>query len=84
MAKKLFVGGINFNSTEDTIKEVFARYGEIISFRLIRDRVTGKSKGFAFITFRENEDADRAMLELNGTDVDGRMIGVKLALDKKT
>ena len=80
--KKLFVGGINFNTTEDILKECFSKFGEVTQLRLIRDRETGKSKGFAFVTFNNIEDADKAKLELDGSDLDGRIIGAKDARER--
>ncbi len=80
--KKLFVGGINFNTTEDTLKKAFDYFGEIIKLRLIRDRETGKSKGFAFIVYKDEADADKAKQNMNGVILDDRTIGVKDAKDK--
>lgn len=81
--KKLFVGGINFNTTEDVIKNHFSKYGNISQLRLIRDHQTGKSRGFAFITFENDVDADNAKAELDGSHFDGRIIGVKDAREKR-
>jgi cold-inducible RNA-binding protein len=80
--KKLFVGGINFNTTEDVLKEAFSYFGKIVKLRLIRDRETGKSRGFAFIVFLNESDAEKAKNAMNGVELDGRMIGVKDAKDK--
>ncbi len=80
--KKLFVGGINFNTTEDILKDHFSQFGEVTQLRLIRDRETGKSKGFAFITFANIEDAEKAKVTLDGSDLEGRMIGVKDARER--
>ena len=81
--EKLFVGGINYNTTEDTIKELFSKYGKIIDLKLIRDRITGKSKGFAFITFELASEAFEARMGLNGFELEGRNIGVKKARKKE-
>lgn len=80
--KKLFVGGISFNATEDMLKAKFGNYGDIVQLRLIRCRETGKSKGYAFITFANADDADKAKEELNGSSFDNRYIGVKDAFEK--
>ena len=80
--KKLFIGGINFNTTEDMLKECFSKYGEVTQLRLIRDRETGKSRGFAFVTFSDVECADKARQGLDGSIFDGRLVGVKDARDK--
>lgn len=79
--KKLFVGGINFNTTEDILKEHFSKFGEVTQLILIRDRETGKSKGFAFITFKNSEDAEKAKT-LDGSNLEGRLIGVKDARER--
>ena len=81
--KKLFVGGINFNTTEDILKDKFSEFGKVTQLRLIRDHTTGKSKGFAFITFENEVEANKAKDELDGSDFDGRMIGIKDAREKQ-
>lgn len=80
---KLFVGGINYNSTEDLIYQAFSAYGKILQLRLIRDRITGMSKGYAFITYDNAESVQNAISEMNGKKLDGRFIGVKQAIDKQ-
>lgn len=79
MAKKLYVGNLSFDTTESDLEALFAQHGEVQSCKLITDRETGRSKGFAFI---EMENADQAMQELNGKEVDGRALKVNEAQDK--
>lgn len=80
---KLFVGGINFNTTEDTLKELFSKYGKVIKLRLIRDRETGKSKGFCFVEYDSCDSAFNAKMALNGFSLEGRNIGIKWAVEKQ-
>ena len=80
---KLFIGGINYNTTEDLLQQSFSHFGRVVQLRLIRDRNTGMSKGFAFLTFDCHTSAYTALMEMNGKKLDGRFIGVKWAVDKK-
>ncbi len=79
---KLFVGNLPFSITEEKLKEIFEQYGEIKSLKLITDRETGKSRGFAFVEFTDKESGNKAIKEYNGTTLDGRSIVVKVANDK--
>ena len=82
MGKKLFVGGLSFNTTDDGLREGFARFGEITEAKVITDRDTGRSRGFGFVTFTDEQAAQKAIAELNGTEFDGRNIKVNEAEDK--
>jgi RNA recognition motif-containing protein len=75
---KLFVGSLPWSINNDTLKELFAQYGEITEAIVINDRDTGRSKGFGFVTFTNEADAQKA-LEMNGKEVDGRPIVVNIA-----
>lgn len=75
----LFVGNFSWNLNEEDMREVFAPYGEIESVRLITDKFSGRSKGFGFVKFVNEEDAEKALEELNGKEVDGREIVVNVA-----
>lgn len=77
--KKLFVGNLPFSMTEEQITELFAQYGEIASVKLIIDKMTGRSRGFAFVTFASEEDAQKALEALNGMEVEGRPLIVTIA-----
>lgn len=79
MAKKLYVGNLSYNVTEDSLKEVFAAMGEVQSVRIITDAATGRSKGFGFVEMAADEDADKAIAALNGTAVLDRTINVSEA-----
>lgn len=80
---KLFVGNLPFSITEEKIKEIFEQYGEITSLKLITDRETGRSRGFAFVEFADKDSAEKAIKEYNGQNLEGRSIVVKEANDKK-
>jgi cold-inducible RNA-binding protein len=82
MGKKLFVGGLSFNTTDDGLREGFARFGEITEAKVISDRDTGRSRGFGFVTFAEEEAAQKAIADLNGSELDGRTIKVNEAEDR--
>ena len=83
MSNKLFVGGLAYSTTEIELVDEMRKYGTIVSSRLILDPHTGKSKGFAFITFSNKEEAQSAMESLDGKEFGGRVIGVKPAIDKR-
>jgi heterogeneous nuclear ribonucleoprotein A1/A3 len=82
---KVFVGGLNYDTTEAGLKAFFEDHisegNSIINMRIVRNHETGKSRGFAFVTFMSAEQKDKA-LELDGEKLDGRFIGVKPAVDK--
>jgi RNA recognition motif-containing protein len=82
MPKKLFVGGLSWNTTDETLHAAFARFGEVTEAKVITDRDTGRSRGFGFVTFNDPEQASAAISAMNGTDLDGRTIKVNEALDK--
>jgi cold-inducible RNA-binding protein len=82
MAKKLFVGGLSWNTTESGLREAFERFGELDEVTIITDRETGRSRGFGFVTFIEDGAATRAVEELDGTELDGRRITVNEARSK--
>ncbi|XP_041912677.1 cold inducible RNA binding protein b isoform X2 [Alosa pseudoharengus] len=73
---KLFVGGLSYDTNEQSLEEAFSKYGTISKVDVIRDRETDRSRGFGFVTFENPEDAKDAMFAMNGKSVDGRMIRV--------
>jgi cold-inducible RNA-binding protein len=79
MSKKLFVGGLAWATTDNTLRDAFARHGEITDCKVVTDRDTGRSRGFGFVTFAEAADADSAVNALEGSDLDGRTIRVNEA-----
>ena len=83
MPKKVYIGGLEMDVTSDELKEVFEEFGEIIESRVIKDRYTKQSRGFAFITFKREEDADKAIAEADGGELDGVPIRVREAKERK-
>ena len=79
MAQKLFVGGLPFSVNDNELEEMFAQYGSVASAKVITDRETGRSKGFGFVEFQEDDDAKKAVQELDGSEVGGRKIAVNEA-----
>jgi RNA recognition motif-containing protein len=82
MAQKLFVGGLAFNTTEEGLQTFFARVGDVISAAIVTDRDTGHSRGFGFVEMTSMENAERAVADLNGRELDGRSLKVELAKPK--
>jgi len=70
MAKRVYVGNLNYQTTEDTLRALFAEHGEVESTSLVTDRYSGRSRGFAFIEMATDEGAEAAIAELNGKTVD--------------
>ncbi len=79
MAKKLYVGSLPYSVTETQLRELFEPFGGVESVRLISDKFTGRSKGFGFVEYADNEAADKAIAEMNGKDVEGRTLVVNEA-----
>ncbi len=79
MAKKLYVGNLSYNISEEELKNVFTPIGEVASCKIITDAGTGRSKGFGFVEMTNDEDADKAIAALNGTMVMDRALNVSEA-----
>lgn len=79
MNSKLFVGNLSFNTTEIELQDMFGAAGSVTDVNLITDRMSGRSKGFAFITMGTPEEAQNAINTLNGKDVNGRAMNVSEA-----
>ena len=80
---KLYVGNLSFESTENDLQDLFEQHGQVSEVRLMMDRMTGKSRGFAFVTMSTEEEATKAIEGLNGKDVDGRKLQVNVARPKE-
>lgn len=80
---KLFVGGLPFATTDDELKELFAAHGTVASATVVRDRESGRSKGFGFVEFENDEEGKKAQEALTGTEVGGRTITVDVARPKE-
>ena len=76
MAKKLYVGGLPYSTTDDQLKEMFAQAGTVESATIIMDRVSGRSKGFGFVEMSSEEEAAKAIEMFNGKDMEGRNLNV--------
>jgi len=76
MTKKLYVGNISFNATEQDIRDLFSEYGEIESLKIITDKFTGQSRGFGFIEMETEQDAQKAFSALNGKEFMGKTLTV--------
>lgn len=76
MAKKLYVGGLPYSTTEDGLKEMFAACGTVESAIIIMDKMSGRSKGFGFVEMSTEEEAAKAIETMNGKDIEGRTLAV--------
>ncbi|OGM06603.1 RNA-binding protein [Candidatus Woesebacteria bacterium RIFCSPHIGHO2_12_FULL_42_9] len=79
MAKRLFIGGLSYTTTSEELKELFSKIGEVTAADVITDKFTNQGKGFAFVEFADDANADKAIKELNGTEFGGRKIVVNEA-----
>ena len=79
MAKKLYVGGISYSTSDSALKDAFAQVGEVTSATIIMDKMTGRSKGFGFVEMANDADADKAIEKWNGQELDGRKLTVNEA-----
>jgi len=77
--KKLFVGGLNFKTTEETLAEAFAKAGKVLSAVVIMDRLTNRSKGFGFVEMEDDDAAEIAIAMYNNQELDGRRVVVNEA-----
>ena len=84
MAKKLYVGGLSWNTTDESLREAFSKHGEVSEVAVIKDRDTGRSRGFGFVTMADEAGTKAAMAALNETDLDGRTIKVNEAHEKSS
>ncbi|XVF07609.1 hypothetical protein REPUB_Repub06bG0154000 [Reevesia pubescens] len=82
IASKLFVGGLSFCTTEKGLLEAFSQYGQVMEAKVVTDRVSDKSKGFGFVTYAAVDEAEKARAEMNGKDLNGRVIFVDYAKPK--
>jgi cold-inducible RNA-binding protein len=80
--KNIFVGNLDFNATEESVRNLFERYGQVNSARIMTDRDTGRSRGFAFVEMENEGEADQAITALNGYSMDGRALNVNEARPK--
>jgi cold-inducible RNA-binding protein len=83
MSTKLFVGNLSFNTTENDLQSAFAAHGTVVEANLMMDRMTGRSRGFAFVTMSTPEEAQKAIEALNGAQLDNRALTVNIARPKE-
>lgn len=79
MGKKLYVGNLPYNTTDENLNSTFGAFGAIDSVKIITDRESGRSKGFGFVEMQNDDEADKAISSLNGSDFGGRKIVVSEA-----
>ena len=79
MAKKLYVGGLSYNTTDATLKEIFSAAGTVESATVIMDRMSNRSKGFGFVEMSTDEEAQKAIEMFNGKEIEGRSVTVNEA-----
>ena len=80
--KNIFVGNLDFNASEEAVRSLFERHGQVNSARIMTDRETGRSRGFAFVEMENEGEADQAIAALNGYTLDGRPLNVNEARPK--
>jgi cold-inducible RNA-binding protein len=83
MSTKLFVGNLSFNTTENEIQEAFAAHGTVVETNLMMDRMSGRSRGFAFVTMSTPEEAQKAIAAMNGATLGERALTVNIARPKE-
>jgi RNA recognition motif-containing protein len=79
MSAKIFIGNLSFNTTENSLKDMFAVHGTVVEANLMMDRATGRPRGFGFVTMSTPQEADAAITALNGKTIDGRALTVNVA-----
>lgn len=79
MAKKLFVGNLPYATNDQSLNEMFSSFGTVGSANIITDKFTGRSRGFGFVEFEDDSEADKAIEEMNGKEIEGRAIVVNEA-----
>ena len=80
--KNIFVGNLSFNTNEDELRQMFESYGQVDRVSILTDRDTGRSRGFGFVEMSSNEDGEKAIAALNGSQLGGRTINVNEARPK--
>ena len=83
MGNKLFVGGLSWDTDSNGLEQAFSAFGQVTEAKVITDRDTGRSRGFGFVTFADEGDAQTAIQQMDGTTLDNRSIRVNEAQDRK-
>jgi RNA recognition motif-containing protein len=82
MAKKIYVGNLNYRTTAEGLRGLFTQYGEVVSANVVTDRQTGQARGFGFVEMAGDEEAKNAIAALDGQDFEGRKLRVNEAMDR--
>ena len=83
MVKRIYVGNLSFDTTEDGLRDAFGEHGSVAAVDIITDRETGRSRGFGFVEMQDDGEAGAAIAALNGTQLDGRTLTVNEARPRK-
>jgi len=83
MSVQIYAGNLSYKMTEDSLKELFEQHGEVTSVKIIKDRETGRAKGFGFVEMSDKEEAENAIKKLDGAEVEGRNIKVNFAKPRR-
>src|SRR5262245_41559688 len=83
MGNRLYIGNLSFQTTADTIRELFTQFGEVTDVHVVMDRDTGRPRGFAFVTMGTDAEAQKAIAEVNGKTIDGRPLRVNEAEERR-
>ena len=83
MAKKLYIGGVSYNTTQQGLQEAFEKFGKVVSAQVIMDKMTNQSRGFGFVEMSDDAAAKKAIAELDGATIEGRNIKVMEAKPKE-
>ncbi|HDJ23040.1 MAG: RNA-binding protein [Candidatus Aminicenantes bacterium] len=79
MSIHIYVGNLNYRMSEDSLRKLFEQYGEVVSAKIIKDRMTGRSRGFGFVEMSNSDEASEAIRGLDGKEVEGRNLRVNRA-----
>jgi RNA recognition motif-containing protein len=82
MATNIYVGNLAYSTDSDELRELFAKYGKVTSAQVVADRDTGRSRGFAFVEMADDDEAQKAISEIDGSDLDGRTLKVNVAKER--
>lgn len=83
MPVQIYVGNLTYSMTEDSLRELFAPFGEVTSVKIIKDRLTDRSRGFGFVEMENKDEAESAIQKIDGTEVEGRNMKVNLARPRR-
>ncbi|NOR53208.1 MAG: RNA-binding protein [Candidatus Aminicenantes bacterium] len=83
MPVQIYVGNLTYGMTEDSLRELFEPFGEVTSAKIIKDRLTDRSRGFGFVEMEKKDEAETAIQKIDGTEVEGRNMKVNLARPRR-